>query len=98
MLTPLDGLLRHAVEHRRHLHSGRFEDGRRDVDDMVELRADATLILDARGPGDDHAVAGTAEVRGNLLGPLERGVHRVRPTDGVMIERGWATELIHAAH
>src|SRR6266705_6547027 len=65
---------------------------------MVELRADATLVLDARGPGDDHAVASTAEVRGNLLGPLEWRVHRVRPTDRVVIERRWATELIHAAH
>src|SRR5438552_18110048 len=64
---------------------------------MMELRADATLVLDARGPGDDQAVAGAAEVRGNLFGPLERRVHRMRPTDRVVIERRWATELIHAA-
>src|SRR6266849_6967422 len=65
---------------------------------MVKLRADATLVLDARGPGDDHAVAGTAEVRGNLLGPLERSVHRVGPTDRVVIECRRATEFIHASH
>src|SRR5437667_9244380 len=65
---------------------------------MVELRADATLVLDARGPGYDHAVPSTAEVRGNLLGPLERRVHRVGPTDRVVIECCRTTEFIHAAH
>src|SRR5947209_4626782 len=65
---------------------------------MVELRADATLVLDARGPRDNHAIAGAAEVRGNLLGPLERSVHRVGPTDRIVIECRRATKFIHAAY
>src|SRR5229473_6739052 len=98
MLTPSIGFCGTPLSTAGILQSGRFEDGRRDVDDMVELRADAALVSDARGPGDDHAVASTAEVRGNLLGPLERRVHRMGPTDRVVIERRWATEFIHAAH
>src|SRR5713226_7425326 len=81
MLTPSIGFCGTPLSTAGILQSGRFEDGRRDVDDMVELRADAALVSDARGPGDDHAVASTAEVRGNLLGPLERRVHRMGPTD-----------------
>src|SRR6266702_5567543 len=64
---------------------------------MLELYTDATLVLDARGPGYDHAVPSTTEMRGDLLGPLERCVHRVGPTDWVVIECRRATEFIHAA-
>src|SRR5213082_1573042 len=64
---------------------------------MVKLRADTTLVLDARGPGHDHPVSSTAEVRRNLLGPLERRVHRVGPTDRVVIECRRATKFVHAA-
>jgi hypothetical protein len=64
---------------------------------MVELRAHATLVLDARGPGHHHAVAGASKVGCNLLGPLERRVHRMRPPDRVVIERRRATKLVHPA-
>ena len=65
---------------------------------MMELRANTALVLDARGPGDDHAVASGAEVGGNLLGPLERRVHRVGPTDRVVIECRRAAKFIHSSH
>ena len=39
----------------------------------------------SRRPVDDRAVAGAAPVRGDLLGPLVRRVHRVRPADRVVV-------------
>ena len=72
--------------------------GRRgDADDLVERRHDvdrcgwnwvaqAALVLDPRRPGDDHRVARAAEVAGDLLGPLERRVHRVRPGRREVVE------------
>ena len=48
---------------------------------VVELVADFALRLDPLGPVDDQRVARAAEVAGDLLGPLERGVHRPGPAD-----------------
>ena len=50
--------------------------------------------LDPAGPGDDGAVAGPAPVRGDLLGPLVRGAHRVRPSDRVMVVGGGAADAV----
>ena len=41
-----DRTLRDAIDHHRRLDAGGFEDRRHDVDDVVELRADAASILD----------------------------------------------------
>ncbi len=46
---------------------------------MGKLVADAADILDVAGPGDDHALPDTAEVRGDLLEPTERRIERPRP-------------------
>jgi hypothetical protein len=78
-------LLQHAVDQVGAGSSGRFENRRRDVDHVMELRADLALRLDAVGPVDDRAVARAAEVRCDLLGPLVGRVHRVRPADGVVV-------------
>ncbi len=91
----LDRRLLHAIDHRRFGEPCRFEDGRREVDDVGELRAQPTLLLDPVGPVHDGAVAGAAPVRGDLLGPLERGVHRPRPTDRVVVVRARRAELVH---
>src|SRR5207244_6086068 len=80
------------------LYSDGFENGRGDIDDVVELRANTALVLDPRRPGHDQAVARAAKVRGDLLGPLEWCVHRMRPTDGIVVERRWPTEFIHPAY
>ena len=48
---------------------------------MVELRAQSAPIGDALRPRHRHRVAGAAEVRGDLLHPLERRVERPRPAD-----------------
>jgi len=49
---------------------------------MVELGADASLVLDPRRPRNDEALRGTAEMGSDLLGPLERSIHSVSPTTG----------------
>jgi len=59
--------------------AGRFEDGRHDVDDMVELAAHAARIVDVARPRDGHALGGPAEMRRHLLHPLERRVERPGP-------------------
>ena len=64
---------------RRRRDAGGFEDRRADVDDVRELAAQAALLGDAARPADDHRVARAAEVRGDLLAPLERAVARPRP-------------------
>ena len=77
--------LLHAVDHGRMRQAGGLEDGRRDVDDMMELAADLALRLDAFRPVHDRAVARAAPVRRDLLGPLVGRVHRVRPADGIVV-------------
>ena len=52
------------------------------------------LRLEAGGPVHDRAVARPAEVRGDLLGPLVRRVHRVRPADRVVVVGVRAAELV----
>ena len=89
-----DRRLRDAVHRERFGDAGRFKDRRRDVDDVGELRADFAPGLDALGPVHDGAVARPAPMRGDLLGPLIRRVHRMRPTDGVVVVRLGATELV----
>ena len=81
----LDRLLRDAVNRRRLGQAGRLEHRRRDVDHVVELAAHLALGRDALRPVHDRAVAGAAPVRGDLLRPLVRRVHRVRPADGVVV-------------
>src|SRR5262249_33927565 len=59
--------------------------GRDDVDAVVPLRAQLALGLYSLRPGDDHAVPGAPVVAGDLLGPLKRGTHRIRPADRVVV-------------
>ena len=51
----------------------------------MELGPERPLVLDPRRPGDDERIARAAEMRGDLLAPLERRVHRPRPADREMI-------------
>ena len=77
-----DRLLRDAVDHGRRLDAGRFQDRRHDINHVVELVADAVLVLDHLRPRDRHALACSAEVRRDLLGPGERRVERPSPCHG----------------
>jgi hypothetical protein len=93
--------LHHAVDHRRRRQLRRLEHGRGDVDDLVELAADLALGPDPVRPVDDGAVAGATPVGGDLLGPLVRGVHRVRPADRVVlyargVPRSSTCSIIHS--
>ena len=67
-----DRLLGDAIDLGRRLDAHGFVDRRNDVDHVVELRAQAALLLDARRPGHDQAVARAAEMRRHALHPLER--------------------------
>ena len=89
-----DRVLLDAVHRDRLGQAGRLEDRRRDVDHVVELRADLALGLDALGPVDDGAVARAAPVRGDLLGPLVGRVHGVRPAHGVVVVGLRPAELV----
>ena len=73
-----------AVDRLRLRNAGRFEDRRSDVDDVMELTADAADVIDVARPGDGHALGRAAEVRRHLLHPFERRVERPRPWRGEM--------------
>ena len=82
-----DGRLRQADD---------LEDRGHDVDAVGELGAEAAAGDPVR-PGDDHRVAGAAEVAGHLLAPLKGGVVRVRPGGGEVRGCVEAAELFDAA-
>src|SRR5215207_7815243 len=67
---------------------------RGDVDHVVELRTHLAAGLKAVRPVHDRAVAGAAPVRGYLLRPLIRCVHRMRPTHSVVVEGLGRAELL----
>ena len=92
-----DGRLQHAVDHRGLGQPSGLEDGGGDVDHVGELRAQPAGLGDAAGPVHDRAVAGAAPVRGHLLGPLERRVHRPRPTDREVVVGAGRAELVQLA-
>ena len=98
MLTPSIGCLLHAIHRDRLGQARRFEQRGRDVDDVVELRADLALALDPLGPVDDRAVARAAPVRRDLLGPLVGRVHRVRPAHRVVVVGFRPAELVDPRH
>src|SRR5262245_28922454 len=81
---PLDRPLRDAVYRHRLRDACRFEDCRQDVDDVVELVADAARILDPGWPRHAAAVAGAAKVGRHLLGPVVGGVESPSPGHRIM--------------
>ena len=92
----LDRPLLDAVYGERLGETGDFENGRRDVDDMMKLGADLSLTFDSLGPMHDGAVAGAAEVRGDLLGPLVGRVHGVCPSHRVVVVGLDPAELVQS--
>jgi hypothetical protein len=55
------------------------------IDRVMELMAKPAFALDAPGPVRDHPVARATPVRCDLLDPLIRRVHRMRPAHRVMV-------------
>ena len=90
--------LRHAVDRLRLRQAGGLEHGRGHVDHVVELAADLALRLHALRPVEHHAVAGAAEVAGDLLGPLEGRVARPGPADREVREGGGTAPLVDVIH
>ena len=74
-----DRLLRDAVDHDGRRDAGDLEDRRHNVDHVVELLADAALVLDHLRPRDRHALARAAEIGRNLLGPFEWSIESPGP-------------------
>ena len=93
----MHGDLGNAVNVLRLWNARGFKDCRRDVDAMRELAANAAFLLDAFGPGDDHRIANTAQVRSHLLAPLKRRVSCPRPRGGIMRIHAWAAPFVEAA-
>jgi hypothetical protein len=83
-----DGLLLHAI----HLHRlGKvrcLQDGGGDVDDMMELRAYSTCVLDAVRPRYNQRLR-VPQVRSHLLTLLERCVHEPMPDRRGCGSRPW---------
>jgi hypothetical protein len=71
-----------------------LQERRHDVDDVVELGPDRSLVLDPGGPGNDQRIARAAEMRGDLLPPLEGGIHRPHPADRNIIVGLWTANLV----
>ncbi len=82
------------------VHEARLRDARRlqdrrcEVDHVMELLPDLAACGEAVRPVHDGAVARAAEVRGDLLRPLVRRVHRVCPADGEVVVCLRAAELV----
>ncbi|CAB4947679.1 unannotated protein [freshwater metagenome] len=65
-----------------------------DVDEVMELRAKFADTRDVTGPRKRHGVAGTAEMRGDLLHPLERCIERPGPTHVEVVLATGGSEII----
>ncbi len=94
----LDRRLGGPVDRPRLGQACHVQDGRRDVDHVVELRADLAPSRDPLRPADHHAVGGAAEVGGDLLGVGERRVPGHRPADRVVREGLRAAPPVELGH
>src|SRR6185436_14910931 len=65
-----DRLLLDAIDQLGRPEARRLEDRGHDVDEVVELVANAALVLDAGRPRDRQALPRATEVRRDLLGVL----------------------------
>src|SRR5262245_36322236 len=92
----LDWLLGHAVRHGWFGDAHDLKDRRQNIDGVMELGTDLAGVFNALGPGDDHAIARAAEMRGDLLGPLERRIASPSPAYRIMRRSAWQPELVDA--
>ena len=90
-----DWLLLHAVHFGGLWNVSGLEDGRRDIDRMVELGANPTAVLDARRPGNHDRVACPTKMRCNLFAPLERRVHCPSPANRKVVVGGGASDVVN---
>src|SRR5437588_9767136 len=96
--SSIERTLFRSIYHFRERKTGGCQRGRGYICDMRKLRTNFTFGFDPLGPVHNHAVARSAKMRCDLLGPLERSVARPSPTDGVMGKSTRATPFIDVRH
>ena len=89
----LDGLLSHAIHHVRLGQPRSFQNGRDNVNDVMELFTNPAFRLDPIGPAQCHPISYPSPVGSNLLGPLIRSVHGMGPSYRIVVE-GFRTAKI----
>ena len=93
----MDRLLRHTVDRVGWRHTDDFEQGRRDVGDMMKLGSHAAAIGNTGRPMHHQRVAHTTAM-GILLVALARRVAGLRPAPGIVAVRIRAADIIKARH
>src|SRR6267378_177192 len=78
--------------------AGGLQYSRRNVRDMSELGADFSLGFNSRWPMYNYTVRGSAVMRRDLLGPLERSVASPRPANCIMRERARVAPILQVRH
>jgi hypothetical protein len=87
--------LRNPLVRSRQRDAQQFIKGRRDVYDVVVLRADLSAISDAARPVDDKRRSNAAAMVAALT-PFERRVGDLRPSGGVVVECPFAADSVDA--
>ena len=87
--------LRCAVHARRHFQTGGFKDRRRDIDRVVKLAAQTSLVLDPLGPCNHQGVAHASEVGSDALDPLKRCIHCPTPTCREIVVVLWPSDFVY---
>src|SRR5262245_32264902 len=90
----LDWLLGHAVRHCWFGDAHDLKDRRQNINRVMELGTDLARVFNSLQPGDDHAIARAAEVRGDLLCPLERRIASPSPAYRVVRRGAWQPEFV----
>ena len=80
----VERLLLDAVDRVGHRDPGQVEDRRADIGHVRVVAANRARVGDPARPVHDQRVAGAAEMRGDLLAPVKRGVAGPRPPGRVM--------------
>src|SRR5437016_12448766 len=85
----------HALGERQ---AGSLQYSRGNIRDMSELGADFSLGFNPRWPMHDYTVRGSAVMRRDLLGPLERSVASPRPANRIMREGARVAPILQMRH
>src|SRR5207244_7474060 len=95
---PIKRPLRCSVHALGERQAGGLQYSRRNVRDMSELGADFSLGFNSRWPMYNYTVRGSAVMRRDLLGPLERSIASDRPADCIMRERARVAPILKVRH
>src|SRR6266516_4594310 len=87
-----------AIHHLWKRQTNCFEHSWGNIYHMTELRPDLPLSFDSFGPMHHHSVASASPMRGNLLGPLERGIQSMCPANRIMRKSIRTSPVIYMIH